>query len=79
MDRMETRKIKAGSGVSFQFHNMWYKLYYEEEEEATYPITMEKSKAEEFVDEHRKALWKKVNGQVDGQVQEILNTDKEAN
>lgn len=79
MDRMETRKIRAGSGVSFQFHNMWYKLYYEEEEEVTYPITMERSKAEEFVDEHRKALWKRVNGQVDGQVQEILDTDKEAN
>jgi hypothetical protein len=79
MDRMETRKIRAGSGVSFQFHNMWYKLYYEEEEEVTYPFTMDRSKLEEFVDEHRKALWKRVNGQVDGQVQEILDTDKEAN
>lgn len=79
MDRMETRKIRAGSGVSFQFHNMWYKLYYEEEEEVTYPITMDRSKVESFVDEHRKALWKRVNDQVDGQAQEILDTDKEAN
>ena len=74
---MSETKIKAGSGVSFQFHNMWYKLYYEEENTISVPSLESESKTEDFLEAERKKLWDKVNGQVDGQVQEIISADKE--
>ncbi len=77
MSDMKETKMRAGSGVSFQFHNMWYKLYYEEETTVAIPSTTEKGKAEEMLEQKRRELWDKVNGQVDGQVQEIINADSE--
>lgn len=69
---MDETKIRAGSGASFQFHNVWYKLSYEEERVVSHS-------SEEELAEHRKNLWEKVNNEVDTHMVEITKTDSENN
>lgn len=71
-----SKKMRAGSGVSFQYKNNWYKLYYEEEIEVTLPNTTELGKAEQIFDVEREKLWNKVNSQVDNQVLEITQMEE---